>query len=137
MLQESKKDSLRSGDRPSRPSFREAFRRAAEQVELQCSEPIEKDHLRELCYIIAEVYMFDPDSRIKISDEIIDAYLVQEIFEELELEHLRLVWANFSAQTRLIRNKRAYLRTALYNSVFELNAHFTNLVTHDLAGDGT
>lgn len=137
MLQENKIDSLRSGDRPSRPSFREAFRRAASQVELHCAEPREADHLRELCYIIAEVYMFDPESRIKISDEIIEAYLVQEIFKELEHEHLRLVWANFSAQTRIIKNKRAYLRTALYNSVFELNAHFTNIVKHDLSKDGT
>ena len=118
--------------RPVRPSFREAFRRAAQQVELNCSDIGEKDALRELCYIIAEVYIIDPDSKVKISDEILDAYLVQEIFGELTLEHLRLVHSNFHDQTDLVKNKRAYLRTALYNSVFEINAHYTNLVKHDL-----
>lgn len=118
--------------RPVRPSFREAFRRAARQVELNCSDIGEKDALRELCYIIAEVYIIDPDSKVKISDEILDAYLVQEIFGELTLEHLRLVHDNFHDQTDLVKNKRAYLRTALYNSVFEINAHYTNLVKHDL-----
>ena len=120
--------------RPVRPSFREAFRRAASQVELyECTELTERDHLRELCYIIAEVYIIDPDSKIKISDEILDAYLVQEIFRELTLEHLRLVKDNFEDQIELIKNKRAYLRTALYNSVFEIEAHYTNLVNHDMA----
>ena len=124
-------------DRPSRPlrtSFREAFRRAASQVELYtCTDIFERDHLRELCYIIAEVYIIDPDSKVKVSDEILDAYLVQEIFRELTLEHLRLVSDNFKDQTELVKNKRAYLRTALYNSVFEIEAHYTNLVNHDIA----
>lgn len=120
--------------RPVRPSFREAFRRAASQVELyECAGTFERDHLRELCYIIAEVYIIDPDSKIKISDEILDAYLVQEIFRELTFEHLRLVNDNFKDQIELIKNKRAYLRTALYNSVFEIEAHYTNLVNHDMA----
>ena len=99
----------------------------------ECTEFTERDHLRELCYIIAEVYIIDPDSKIKISDEILDAYLVQEIFRELTLEHLRLVKDNFEDQIELIKNKRAYLRTALYNSVFEIEAHYTNLVNHDMA----
>ena len=119
--------------RPVRLSFREAFRRAASQVELyECTEFTERDHLRELCYIIAEVYIIDPDSKIKIADEILDAYLVQEIFRELTLQHLEFVESNFGDQTELIKNKRAYLRTALYNSVFEFEAHYKNLVKHDL-----
>ena len=125
--------SLLENVRPVRPSFREAFRRAAQQTELICFEGYPReDFMRELCYIIAEVYIIDPDSSIKISDEILPAYLVQEIFGELKLQHLELVESNFHDQTELIKNKRAYLRTALYNSVFEINAHYTNLVKHDL-----
>lgn len=119
--------------RPVRLSFREAFCRAAQQVELNCSDARERDALRELCYIIAEVYIIAPDSKIKISNEILDAYLVQEVFGELTLEHLRVVYANFREQTKLIKNKRAYLRTALYNSVFEIEAYYTNTVNHDMA----
>lgn len=117
---------------PVRLSFREAFRRAARQVELTCSDVGEKGALRELCYIIAEVYIIDPDSKVRISDEILDAYLVQEIFGELTLEHLRLVRDNFRDKIELVKNKRAYLRTALYNSVFEIQAHYTNLLNHDM-----
>ena len=117
-----------------RPSFRTAFSRAAEQVELGFCENNERDALRELCYIIAEVYLIRPESKVNISDEELDAYLVQEIFENLTLEHLRLVRDNYSQQTGLIKNKRAYLRAALYNSVFEFEAHYTNLVRHDTYG---
>lgn len=122
--------------RPVRPSFREAFRRAAKQVGLyEYAAASERDPLRELCYIVAEVYAIDPDSRVNISGEILDAYLVQEIFGELTLDHLRLVLANFREQMDLIKNKRAYLRAALYNSVFEIEAHYANLANHDMAED--
>lgn len=121
-------------ERPSRPSFREAFSRAAKQTELHCCDDPLKDQMRELCYIIAEVYIIDPDSKIAIADELLDAYLVQEIFGELGFLHLQMVMQNFNAKTELVRNKRAYLRTALYNAVFEFEAHYKNLVAHDLAG---
>lgn len=88
--------------------------------------------MRELCYIIAEVYIIDPESKIKVSDEYLDAYLVQEIFRELDFNHLELVLDNFNEKTDLVKNKRAYLRTALYNSVFEIESHYTNLVKHDM-----
>lgn len=116
---------------PSRPSFREAFRRAAQQIELECCDVTEKDAIRELCYIIAEAYAIEPASKIRISGETLDAYLVQEVFRELTLEHLRLVRSNFEQRTCLIKNKRAYLRAALYNSVFELEAHYTNLCAYN------
>ncbi|MBQ2735518.1 MAG: hypothetical protein IJF33_06765, partial [Clostridia bacterium] len=121
-------------ERPVRPSFREAFRRAALQVGLyESATNSEREHFRELCYIIAEIYVHDPDSRIKIADEYLEAHLVQEIFGELTMDHLRLVYRNLKAQTRLIKNKHAYLRASLYHSVFELEAHYANLVNHDLA----
>lgn len=117
----------------ARLSFREAFRRAAIQTELSlCNR--RADQMRELCYIIAEVYIINPDSKIAISDETLDAYLVQEIFSELRYQHLELVLDNFNAKTELVKNKRAYLRTALYNSVFEYESHYTNLVNHDMHG---
>ena len=123
--------------RPSRPSFRDAFSRAARQVELyECTSANEREPIRELCYIIAEVYILDPDSKIKISDEHLDAYLVQEIFGNLTLEHLRMVLHNFQDKVELIKNKRAYLRSALYNSFFEFEAHYINLVRHDLGCGG-
>lgn len=118
----------------ARLSFREAFRRAAIQTELSLCGNNRADQMRELCYIIAEVYIINPNSKVAISDETLDAYLVQEIFSELRYQHLELVLDNFNSKTELVKNKRAYLRTALYNSVFEYEAHYANLVKHDMEG---
>lgn len=136
MEKEKSNSSLSQKESPSvRPSFREAFRRAAIQTELDCYRNTNRaDQMRELCYIIAEVYIIKPESQVAISDELLDAYLVQEIFEELRSVHLELVADNFNSLTTIIKNKRAYLRTALYNSIFELESHYTNLVNHDFGG---
>lgn len=118
----------------ARLSFREAFRRAAIQTELSLCNNSRADQMRELCYIIAEVYIINSDSKIAISDETLDAYLVQEIFSELRYQHLELVLENFNSKTEIVKNKRAYLRTALYNSIFEYESHYINLVKHDMEG---
>ena len=112
----------------ARLSFREAYRRAAAQTEMQACTDSRKGMMTELCYIIAEVYMMDTNSKIAVGGEPLDAYLVKDVFAELRYPHLEMVTDNFEGETKYIKNKRAYLRTALYNSVFELEAHYTNLV---------
>ena len=121
---------------PSRPSFREAYRRAAEQAELSCADEGERAFLRELCYIIAEVYIMRPDAKVYIAGEVSDAYLVQEIFGELTIEHLRMVHEGLKRQIAPVKNKRAYLRASLYNSVFELEAHYENVASCIMAARG-
>ncbi len=111
-----------------RLSFREAYRRAASQTELHACTDGRKGMMSELCYIMAEVYMTDTSSKIAVGGEALDAYLVREVFKELRYPHLEMVTDNFERETKSIKNKRAYLRTALYNAVFELEAHYTNLV---------
>ena len=118
-----------------RPSFREAFRRAAQQTELHLASADERDALRELCYLIAEIYVISDTSPIRIGEELLDGALVREVFEELTMEHLRLVRGNFLKQPTVIRNKRAYLRTALYHSVFELEAHYENVASLAMRGE--
>lgn len=114
----------------SRPSFHEAVSRAEMQLDIQYAG---KDvyMLHELCRIMAEVYLMNPNTPIRISGELLEAYIVQQVFGELDSTHAEYVIANFKSQTALIKNKKAYLRTALYNSVFEIEAHYTNLVAHE------
>lgn len=119
--------------RPSCPSFREAIEYAEGQIEIQCFDKHEVAQAREICAIIAEVMLMRPDVPIKIAGELLDSTLVKQVFKEISAEHVRLVIRNFNGVTGLIRNKRAYLRTALYNSVFELEAHYRNLVNHDFS----
>lgn len=120
-----------------RPSFREAICRAERQVErddILCDRAVDPGLLREICMIMAEVYMMDPDKPIRISGEWLDGHVVQQVFYEIEREHVQMVAGEFCRLTNDIRNKKAYLRTALYNSVFSIEAHYTNRVNHDLRG---
>ena len=119
-----------------RPSFREAMRRAERQVEYDImlgSKMIPSGLAREVCMIIAEVYLMDPDKPIRISGEWLDGHVVQEVFGELTYEHVVMVIDEFCRLAIDVRNKKAYLRTSLYNSVFSFDAHYTNRVNHDLA----
>lgn len=116
----------------SRQSFSEAIKRAEQQIDISSIENANKNCVRELCYIIAEIYLMNPESRIKISGELLDVYLVQQVFGEITCDHVRLVIDNFNKNTNLVKNKKAYLRAALYNSVFEFEFHYKNLVNHDL-----
>ena len=121
-----------------RPSFREAISRAERQIAAWaiCADtPTDKPLVREICAIIAEVYMMHPERPIRISGEWLDGYVVQEVFGQLGQMHALAVIEQFRAVTDEIRNKKAYLRTSLYNSAFSLNAHYTNKVNHDLRGD--
>lgn len=123
--------------RSLRPSFREAICRAERQVrrdDILHDRAMRPEHLREICMIMAEVYMMDPDKPIRISGEWLDGHVVQQVFCELQREHVEMVAGEFCRLTNDIRNKKAYLRTALYNSVFIIEAHYTNRVNHDLRG---
>ena len=119
-----------------RPSFREAISRAERQIDksdILIDGRLDVGLVREVCMIIAEVYMMDPARPIRISGEWLDGYLVQEIFREISRMHVETVIDEFCRLVIDIRNKKAYLRTALYNIVFTLDAHYTNRVNHDMA----
>lgn len=127
-------------NRSFRPSFREAISRAERQVGyremLQRSDKLgyqfDMEIVHELCAIMAEVYMMSPEQKIRISGEWLEVELVQSVFEELTGEHLEKVVENFSRQEIEIKNKKAYLRTMLYNSVFSLCADYRNDTQADI-----
>jgi hypothetical protein len=81
---------------------------------------------KELCLIIAEVLILDKDSVIKINGSHICAHLVQEMYTQIRYNHVCLVFNNFKNVSKRIFNKKAYLRTALYNSVFEFQSNYAN-----------
>lgn len=110
-----------------RPSFREAFRLAAMQVGLAECRASDRGLITELCYVMAEVYAIRDDGAISICGEMMDAGLVKGVFELLRLPHLEMVADNIAREKRVIKNKRAYMRTALYNAVFEYEAQAANL----------
>jgi hypothetical protein len=100
------------------------------QVEYHCFVDLRFNRIdplyKELCLIIAEVLVLDSDSVIKIGGSFICARLVQEVYSKINNDHVRLVFSNFNNVSQRIFNKKAYLRTALYNAVFEIESHFVN-----------
>lgn len=112
---------------PSRLSFREAMEMARAQAEYpECYTAQEARQVAEIIPIIAEVYLLAPDKPIRVSGEWLDGYTVQEIFRQIRREHLIMVYDEFSRIRASVANVKAYLRTMLYNSVFTMEAQYTN-----------
>ena len=114
-----------------RPSVMTIFEQVKNQVEFHCFANLRTKWVdplyTELCLIISEVIAMNPDTAIKINGSFINTYMVQEIFYQLSNDHLRRVFENFHDVPCRIYNKKAYLRTSLYNAFFELEAHFVNI----------
>ena len=109
-----------------RRSFKDEIGAVAKQLELYAVRNTDKAFAYELCAIIAEVNLMRPEFRVKIGGEVLEAGLVKEVFACLTNDHLERVIDSFNTCASEIRNKKAYLRTALYNSVFELEAGTIN-----------
>ena len=112
------------------PSIFDALGTVMSQVEYHCFADLRSNYTdplyKELCLIIAEVLVLSHDSPIKINGSAMPAKLVQEVYSRLNNDHVRLVFDNFHNVPNRIYNKKAYLRTALYNVVFEIESHFAN-----------
>ena len=89
-----------------------------------------------MAMIIAEVYTTRPVTMIRIGPELMDALTVQEVFREIREENVERLIGKFKKITFPIRNVRGYLRTGLYNSVFETEAGIINEVNGDLKTEG-
>ena len=100
------------------------------QVEYHCFADLRLNRIdpfyKELCFVIAEVLTLDPVSFVKINGSNMYAHLVQEVYSLLRNDHVRLVFKNFHNVPTRVYNKKAYLRTALYNAVFEIESNSVN-----------
>ena len=119
------KDSPRCG-----LSIYEMLEKVMRQVEYHCFADLRFNRIdpfyKELCLVIAEVLVLDPLSIIKINGSNMYAHLVQEVYLRLQNDHVRLVFKNFNNVPSRVYNKKAYLRTALYNAVFEIESNSVN-----------
>lgn len=112
----------------SRLSFNQAIEKVKAQINAECFQS-NWFFAEELFFIIAEVYMMNDDKPVIVAGENLEGYVVKQVFEQLREENLEFVMSNFQKMTHPISFKKAYLRTALYNSVFELTAHIENLIS--------
>jgi hypothetical protein len=107
-----------------------ALNQVMQQVDYHCFADIHTrrtDPLyKELCLIIAEVFLLEPESVINVNGAPTPMRLVQDIYMHLRTDHIQIVFTNFQNVAFRIYNKKAYLRTALYNVVFEIESHYAN-----------
>ena len=79
----------------------------------------EKEKAKVMIKIVAEVLMLDGDRDISISGIPYKAEWVKDSFAEVNAEDIKQVIKNINRLRVEIRNKKTYLRTALYNAVNE------------------
>ena len=79
----------------------------------------EKSKAKVMIKIVAEVMLIDGDRNINISGIPYKAEWVKDSFSEIDAEDIKTVIKNIDRLKAEIRNKKTYLRTALYNAVNE------------------
>lgn len=104
--------------------FISTLQRVKEQINLNFFlREYEKDEIRqiiEFCKIIADVLTLPPETVITINGEQRYASTVQEVYEELDERHIEIVLENFNRVPYKIKHPKTYIRSALYNSFFEI-----------------
>ena len=81
--------------------------------------------ISEMCLVIAEVFCLNPILEINIESQPVAVALVQEVYGRLTHKHISVVLEkyNLPAGNRQITRKKSYMRTLLYNSVFEMESY--------------
>ena len=111
-------------EKPRRLTFREAITKAEDQIGFG---GYDRSHpcygiLHDMCRAMAEIYMMPTHAKVRINGEELEAELVAEVLEQVtedmaveRAEELLDVIADVTCL-------KAYLRSALYNKVFEFEA---------------
>lgn len=106
---------------PSRPvpSFREVLNRVTENILLECFDEDDRPFAVELARIIADVLVRPDEGFVRIEGRQVPTQTVKEVYGEIEHENVLQVIRTFEKTETLIKHRRMYLQTALYNSVME------------------
>lgn len=123
----SNKENLSEKNQSVNLSFDEIAERVKEQIDYDCFSFTELMQVTEVVYIITELHTMYPQDKLRIGGELKTVSAVSDIYTRLTHEHVKYVLNNFNKIPYFIHNKKAYLRTALYNSAFELECAEKNL----------
>lgn len=110
-----------------RPSFDEVLEKVKEQISIDCVPLATLLQAEELAAIIAEVLRLRPEDKLRVDGVLHTAADVQAVYAKLENEHIMHVIETYNEIPYPIRSPKMYLRTALYNAVFELNNAGANI----------
>ena len=106
------------------------LQRVREQINFQhLVRDYELDEMKQIngfCSIIADVLTLPTKALIVIDGEQRYVATVQEVYKQLDERHIETVLENFNNIAYKIKNPKTYIRTALYNSYFELENKSAN-----------
>ena len=111
-------------------SFSAVLAEVRKNIEIECFEEAFTPEAEEICMIITEVFMLPSEVTVRIGGVDLPQPLVAEIYSRITCEHVKAVIGKFSRAMYPIRRKKTYLRTALYNEVFEYESGFINGFAH-------
>lgn len=100
--------------------------RAEYQIEIECFGARDKPRAKEICLIMAEIALLPEWVDVQIAGEKLPAELVKEVYTHLTHEHVENVLRSFERANYTIVAKKTWIRTALYNSVFEFEHQIEN-----------
>lgn len=107
-------------------SFFESLQTAREQINIECFVENDRAQANEIIMMIAEMYCLPPQADVQIGGQKLSASMVQEVYLLLTEDHVRDVIINYEKAAYTIKFKKTYIRTALYNEVFEHESRCVN-----------
>ena len=113
-------------------SFFTVLEAVKEMVEFNFFEKADRETVSEICMIITEIFKLQGNYLVTIDGHDIQIADVQDVFRLLRHEHIEMVLENFKRVSYKVNHIKTYIRTALYNSVMEINQHYTNCVNSDI-----
>ena len=116
-----------------RPTFREAMSMAGKQIDIDgfYQRGVDggwvqgPDYMlaRTLCMVMAEIYMAAPRYVFFVGGIAMEAAQIREVYGELTSRHIEAVSRKIrQSKGKTVKYQRPYLRTMLYNVVFEYEA---------------
>ena len=113
-------------------SFSTLLETVKAQIDFDCFDQEDAQQAEEIAMIIAEVLKLPDTATVRIAGNALTAEWVAEIYNRLCHEHVLHVIENYEKATYEIKHTKTYLRTALYNAVFELTGRVNNHVFADM-----
>lgn len=118
-----------------RQSFAETLENVKEQIDYDCFSFGRQQMANEIAMIMADVFRMRPEDRIKIDKSMRFVSDVQDVYSELQYEHILNVIEKFNKITYKVKSPMSYLRSMLYKEVFEYTSAESNLIGSTM-GDG-
>lgn len=107
-------------------SFFEVLQDVREQIDIACFVEDDKAQVNEIIMMIAEMYCLPPQADVQIGGQKLPASMVKDVYSILTEDHVREVITKYEKAAYSIKFKKTYIRTALYNEVFEHESGFVN-----------